>query len=203
MGRYIAFNGFARGGKTTSARIMQVLLVNPNMDSKGLGMIIDDWDTLGWYYSDLCSFDVVSFADPLRSIAEILTGISADSWRTPEIKESKLRSPYDDFTGREFLETLGTEVLRDNLHTDCHVNACQMQHEGDLIYDDLRMENEAEYIKNNNGVIIQVTGRGYVRDHRSGGLLDNKFIDYKVDNSKTLSYLVDNLKEVLQNIDYA
>ena len=191
----IAINGYARGGKTTSARIFQILS-SPRVTDLSIDAVIDNWKDLGFYYGDMSPFTVVSFADPLRSVAEILTGVPADSWRTEEVKNSNLRPPYENFTGREFLEHLGTEVLRNTLHKQCHIAACDRMFDNDVIFDDLRMENEAEYIKSKGGTIIQIVGRGYRRDHESGELLDEKFIDHKVDNSKSISYLAEQLKEI-------
>lgn len=192
--KIIGICGDARSGKTTSARVLQMLSVNTSEHI--IQTCLDSWWDFEWHFNDLSDFEIVSFADPLRSIAEILTGIPAEEWKDPVVKHTKLPPPYDNFTGREFLEYLGTEVLRDTLHKECHVAACDRIHGDTLIYDDLRMVNEAEYIKSRGGLIIQILGRGEQRNHESGKPLPKELIDITVDNSKTISYLINQLKEI-------
>ena len=194
--RLIGFAGQARAGKTTSARICKCLGINSEYDVKDIVEIVKKWN----YYSPMIAFHnrtIVSFADPLRRIAEVLTGIPAENWKNPEIKKSKLKPPYDKYTGREFLEYLGTEVLRDNLTEQVHIHACHIRNNSKhRIFDDVRLTNEAEYIKSEGGVVIKVVGRGEARNHRSGIPLPDKLVDMEVDNSKNISYLAEQLKEM-------
>jgi hypothetical protein len=194
--KLIGFAGKARAGKTTSAQIWTCLSINPKMKPSSIAMVVDSWEDYHPYVA-YKSPKIVSFADPLRKIAEIITGISEESWKSPSVKNSKLRAPYDNYTGREFLEYLGTEVLRDNLSEDVHINACHIANSSEnRIFDDLRLPNEAEYIKSNGGTIIRIIGKGEDRAHKSGIPLPSELVDIEVDNSKTISYLAGQLKEI-------
>lgn len=124
----IAFTGRAGGGKDTVATIVQELYPELNWQIKG-------------------------FADKLRQVASILTGIPAEDMKKQEVKEIVLgeewwyyhlgytdhkvsyqeaqnggygEMDFDDLvqpTVRSFLQKLGTDAVRYNIHEDGWVNA--------------------------------------------------------------------------------
>lgn len=96
-------------------------------------------DTVGKLIQDLTAADtpfgnkyqlwqIRKFADKLKQIASILTGISKESFEDQEFKKTNLSEVWDSkwgrpLTVRHFLQRLGTDALRDNLHENIWVNA--------------------------------------------------------------------------------
>jgi hypothetical protein len=124
----IALTGRAGSGKDTVASVVQELYPEMNWQIKG-------------------------FADKLRQVASLLTGIPADDMKKQEVKEMVLgeewwyyhlgytdhkisyheaqnggygEMDFDDLTQltvRSFLQKLGTDAVRDNIHENAWVNA--------------------------------------------------------------------------------
>lgn len=106
-------------------------------------------DTVGEIIQKLCAtnngpvFEQKAFAGKLKQIASLLTGISVEKFEDQEFKKNLLDTewgtvqdvplnsipPFADIqfnvmiTVREFLQKLGTEAMRDNLHENVWVNA--------------------------------------------------------------------------------
>lgn len=115
---------------------------------------------------------------------------------------------------RELLQKLGTEGLRTGLHENVWLNALYAEYteeyigpdsEGEDIYSfpnwiitDCRFPNEAESIKERNGIIIRVERPGLtqINNHPSEHSLDRWPFDYKIINDGDL----DNLKNLVGNI---
>ena len=66
-------------------------------------------------------WQVKRFAGKLKEVASILTGLKVEDFEDRLIKSMQLEGW--DMTVREFLQRLGTEAIRDNLHKDAWVNA--------------------------------------------------------------------------------
>lgn len=125
------------------------------------------------------------------------------------------------YTVRGFLQKLGTEGIRDSLHTNAWVNALfadykqhvqvspiclntdtgiTSQTSRDLgmpnwIITDCRFPNEAQAIKDRGGIVIRVTrpGENLADLHPSETSLDNWTFDFVLDNSGTIAQLKDNV----------
>jgi hypothetical protein len=65
---------------------------------------------------------VKKFAGKLKQIASLLTGIPVEKFEDQEFKKLDM-NPEWGMTYREFLQNLGTEAMRDGLHTNVWVNA--------------------------------------------------------------------------------
>lgn len=128
---------------------------------------------------------IKKFAGKLKQIVSLLTGCTVEDLENEEFKNSNLPSEWD-IDGkhqqyRSILQKLGTELLRDGIHLDVHINALYSDYictnfnyftglkgEGGLkeiktkiiepkwIITDLRFENEFESIKQRNGITIRV-----------------------------------------------
>ena len=85
-------------------------------------------DTVGEIIQKLCltntnqSSEIKKFAGKLKQIASILTGIPVENFEDQEFKKLDM-SPEWGMTYREFLQKLGTEAMRNGLHTNVWVNA--------------------------------------------------------------------------------
>lgn len=200
--RIIAFNGIARGGKTTCAEFME------------------DWCNRHDMQPVRCSF-----ADPMKKAAGFL-GLSKD--KNPDVYRSTLqrwgetrRDPSfrpgktgPDYWVNRVRELIVKQQFRERLNYKCmdKANCCDMFKETVLIFDDLRYLNELELVKEFNGITVFVDGVVQVSDllakwrmHESEamamgvtlGIVDgDELFDYYLPNEgslENLKYLIEQL----------
>lgn len=185
----IGISGYINSGKDTVGKIIQYL----ECKSKYGGESDFHWD--GMFKDIHSSWQVKKFAGKLKQIASLMTGIPIEKFEDQEFKKTFLGKEwsYDllhDISGhgyekenkqmtvREFLQKLGTEAIREGLHTNAWVNALMVDYKPSHIYNvstntmgqiisspkeypnwiitDTRFPNEAEAIKEQGGIIIRV-----------------------------------------------
>lgn len=210
----IGINGKIGSGKDTVGKIIQYLTSesgDPNSFryrsyaeflSKGGGSALRNFDQ--HYVSD---WEIKKFAGKLKQTASLLTGIPLEKFEDQEFKKSLLGEQwgtvrinplnavpvFEDvkfnelMSVREFLQKLGTEAMRDGLHTNVWVNALfadykpSWKFEGEgieiddvsLIKDypnwiitDMRFPNEMEAVVERKGITIRVVRpHGYTNPH--------------------------------------
>lgn len=127
-------------------------------------------------------------------------------------------------TVRQFLQELGTDACRDHIHPKIWINALFADYPGDKylrfpnwVITDMRFVDEAEAVKKRGGVTIRIRRQplesyGYttlnedlspgpiVKLHSSETALDDYDFDYVIDNTGTLSDLVEIVKGIMANI---
>lgn len=100
-------------------------------------------------------WEIHKFARALREIVQILTGLPIDYLYTDEFKRNEMSKEWtkrfqtfecdehneDGFTdrpltGREFLQILGTDAIRDNLHPNAWVNALMSKYVSPQVNED-------------------------------------------------------------------
>ena len=138
-----------------------------------------------------------------------MLGCQEYSFENIDDKSRNLGNEWGGMTVREFLQKLGTEAVRNNLHTNAWVNATFADYETTYpVYDkeralvippttkkwiitDVRFPNEAQAIKDRGGVLIRVNRPGIpVGEHPSEIALDDYYgWDFIVHNDKTLADL--------------
>lgn len=127
----IGITGRMMSGKDLTANIIQYLVYCKN-NSK---MSYSSWQLLqGNPYS---GWEIKKFAQKLKQIASILTGIREERFEDQELKKQIMpiewqeliyggtneNAHYTEHTYRQFLQVLGTDCVRDGLHPDCWTNA--------------------------------------------------------------------------------
>lgn len=130
----------------------------------------------------------VSFAEPLRRMIKAL-GL----WQEDIPYEEFKKTYFDDWgmTGREMLQVLGTDVMRNNFHQDVWLLLAKqelLKHEMVCI-SDVRFENEAQLIKDLGGFVIRINRPGALTAdlHESEVALDNyEEFDWIIDNDGDL-----------------
>jgi hypothetical protein len=144
-----------------------------------------------------------SFAGPMKEVAEHLlmcAGMSSHDVRFFE-RHKEEPMPIVGVTMRHFLQTLGTDWGRKLIHSDLWVMAAaarieSMLSEGqDLVFEDVRFENEAAFIRERGGLIVHIERKtGAVDPHESEIGIGVAFGDATIHNS----YLtVDGLRAVV------
>jgi len=97
------------------------------------------------------------FAHYVKKICALLTGINLKVLTNRQTKEKYLED-WGMTVGRMF-QLIGTESIRNNLHPDAWILTLVANSKGqNVIISDVRFKNEANYIKNNGGILIRLEG---------------------------------------------
>lgn len=198
----IAINGKIGAGKDTVGKIIQYLdwqkFENAPYTSFESWLTTNEYNNLKYKTSNI---KIKKFAGKLKEIASILTGIPIEKFEDQEFKRTYLsdewkviepnkfsvngKQGYSCMTVRELLQKLGTEAMRNGLHTNVWVNAlfadyrpitCVNQtiwcsenqeekcHNGfnygcypNWLITDLRFPNEFQAVKEKNGICVRVS----------------------------------------------
>lgn len=222
----IAFNGRAGSGKDTAAKMIQWLCKPP------LTCSLQEWLDATEDYRAVDNWHIKKFADPVRQITSILLGLPLEFTYTDEFKQMVLPPVWNyrklvmeahdggediyqmaEMTGRDFLQKLGTEAIRDGLHPDAWMNAvmsgykcvcnnCRPTECNQMpkwIITDLRFPNEMRAIKERNGITIKIISvREQKMNHYSEIALEGASFDYYIDNSGSMQELLEQLKHILK-----
>lgn len=152
MTNLIGISGYVGSGKDTVGKIIQYLdseCSNKEGDhyrtfqeflTKGQG----NNDFQSWYYSNH-DWKIKKFAFKLKQTASILTGIPIEKFEDQRFKNSPLDrewcfkasvagygEKWQEMSVRMFLQKLGTEAIRDNLHSETWVNALFADYVADI-----------------------------------------------------------------------
>ena len=141
------------------------------------GKIGSGKDTIGEIIQGLCLtnkgqvFEIKKFAGKLKLIGSILCGTPVENFEDQEFKKQPMSLEWE-MTYREFLQKLGTEAMREGLHTNVWVNALFADYkdvyigdwgQGNHMYEkpkwiitDMRFPNEMEAVKARGGITIRV-----------------------------------------------
>lgn len=209
-------------------------------------MAFDSWKLLGVRDRDY-PWQIKKFAGKVKEVASLLTGIPVEAWEMEQVKngflgdqwmvktlyrETKVLTmdegnkyphiPFKGMTGREMLQKIGTDCMREHLHPDTWVNALFADYKrttphkyypdgvGDYpnwIITDVRFPNEAKAIKDRGGVLIRVNRPDEVMIeehshlHPSETALDTyQDWDYVIENDGTIEELIEKVKEIYNEV---
>lgn len=214
----IGVNGYMGAGKDTVGKIIQYLTASTigisHLTDDEVARIIEGGTFSGEFFF---SWEIKKYADKLKEIASLLTGIPKHMFEDQEFKKTDMGRQWDrrvkqrrklwdeeniyweeqPMTVREFLQRLGTEAIREGLHTNAWVNALfadytpKVSYQGyivdfsndtppepigkpvegeypDWVITDTRFPNEAQAIKDRGGIVVRVNR--YQKSHKSVGL---------------------------------
>jgi hypothetical protein len=212
----IGINGYAGSGKDTVGTIIQYLHCHQHNRNESLQDILKEPSYHEWWLEDESGWEVKKWAGKLKLIASILTGINENKFEDQEFKKTDLSHQWSSpiagedwkdgkpvkvpMTVRDFLQKLGTDAIRNGLHTNAWVNALMADYRKidynddeqpeypNWIITDTRFPNEAQAIKDAGGIVIRVDRPGVkpINDHPSEVGLDNWKFDYKIANVSDL-----------------
>lgn len=210
----IALNGYSGSGKDTIAAIIQYLTAD-EVGHTSVKDIVEYYKNYQWFLETQSDWRIKKFAYKLKLIASILTGVPVDMFEDQQFKKKYLPEIWSKhglpITAREFLQKLGTDCIREELHNNTWVNAllCDYvpQDEKGEIYPnwvitDCRFVNEARAIKKLDGIIIRVDRPNVspVNRHVSETTLDTWDFDYKILNASDLESLAFTVETILKKI---
>lgn len=170
----ICISGKMGSGKDTIGKIIQYLVYTKNnrMSYESFCLLEERW-----YNPN--DWEIKKFATKLKQTASLLTGVPVEMWENQEFKKEKMPAQWE-MTYREFLQKLGTEAMRNGLHTNVWVNALFADYKTfpktfkdkspvtivvntdtvgvypNWIITDLRFPNELEAVKSRGGITIRV-----------------------------------------------
>ena len=217
MVNLIGINGRIGSGKDTVTKIIQY-----NTGKLKYAVSLETFLNSNWLINNNNStFEIKKFAGKLKEIASILTGIPIYKFEDQEFKKTLLGEEwglpktnstlnniesFKDITFvelmsvREFLQILGTECMRNNLHSNVWVNALfsEYNENSKWIISDMRFPNEYDSIKKHKGLLIKVNREAeIVSNHPSEGALDHCMFDYIIDNNATIEALNTEVLKIL------
>lgn len=206
----IGVNGYAGSGKDTVGKMIQYVFSKETEIT--VDVVTTHYKLHEWWLEEKSGWEIKKFAGKLKQIGSILTGIPAEKFEDQEFKKTELGSEWG-MTVRDFLQKLGTDGLRDGLHSNVWVNALFADYEcvpadrapggwdcDNWIITDTRFPNEAEAIKSRGGIVIRVDRPGVkpVNPHPSEVALDDWNFDYKILNVSDLVSLKQTVEQVLK-----
>lgn len=238
----IGISGKKQSGKDTVGTIIQYLMSGEKAHYIAWCNALEAYDNSAEKES---GWEVKKFADKLKDIVCLLIGCTREQLEDETFKNSELGEEWWNYvnimdktdilpylgtrltepkqynlhkpTPRYFLQYIGSELFRFQIHENTWVNATMadykpldgrtMQDPDDSnigfpnwIITDTRFPNEAKAIKNKNGVVIRVNrNTGNNDQHISEIALDDyKDWDYVIDNNGTLDELIEKVLEILK-----
>lgn len=214
----IAISGKKQSGKDTTAKILQFLAYVDQLhaQAKAQGETIELPSYLEFLeFNDAVTqpIQVKKFAGKLKNIVAELLSCNVSNLESEDFKNSKIEylSTEDKcITPRYLLQYLGTDVLRNSINEDIHVNLLlnelkSSQNANILAFaiTDLRFRNELEAIKKHGGLTIRLNRNEANKivsnsQHESETALDNAQFDITIDNNGTFEELFLNVQKVYE-----
>lgn len=169
------------------------------------------------FRQDGIHFEVRKFADKLKQITCLMTGCRREDLEDQDFKSQPIGEEWGGLTYRSFMQLLGTEAMRNEVHEDAWVNALFADYKPinfngtfsnietstsiypNWIITDVRFPNEVKAIKERGGMLIRVNRDLYRGlEHVGETLLDDyDGFDLVIDNNGTL----EDLRNKLNNLN--
>jgi hypothetical protein len=226
----IAINGLIGSGKDAIGKMIQYINSH-NVGDVSIQQALDDYKHHEQWLEEQSGWEIKKFAGKLKQIASLLTGIPVEKFEDQEFKKTFLSSEWGTIKDnplnvipafeyvqfnelmsvREFLQKLGTEAMRNGLHTNVWVNALfadyvpnwKFEGEGIEIDDvslikaypnwiitDMRFPNEMEAVKERGGITVNVIRPGISPGtHESDFALVGAKFDYEIINDGSIEQL--------------
>lgn len=179
MNRLIGLSGKKGAGKDLATQIIQIMDYHPEMSTDEIVENIGNSDY--GFLKD--AYKNKKFAYKLKKITCDLTGITMDKLEDPKYKGMTVSEftgmdwtwengdDVVDYTFRDWLQLIGTDGMRNNIHPDIWVKSLFADYQPEVIQQledglheiypkwiisDIRFPNEAEAIKERGGIVIRI-----------------------------------------------
>lgn len=235
-----SISGRVGSGKDTVGKIIQDLTIPKptRLKENEFGNMYREPDGSWAVHEEKSPFVIKKWATAVRKVGAILLGMDEQFLYTTEFKEMILPECWDiytvrgngpivdhkEMTGRDFLQKLGTDAVRDRLHENTWVNALMSEYKTNTftrfpedldigesiipyypnwIITDTRFPNELIAVKERGALTIRVERNNGTRaidinPHPSETALDNSDFDYTIENNGSIDDLVNMVKLILQ-----
>ena len=122
--------------------------------------------TLANYMTKKYNFKKMSFATPIKEIVAIMFGFTHQQLNDPELKEKK--DNYWGITPRRAMQFFGTDLVRNHIKEllpdidnkfwvySMRKKICLYEKGINIIIDDVRFRDEADFIKKQGGILIRL-----------------------------------------------
>jgi hypothetical protein len=205
--------GYAGSGKDTVGKLIQYNMSKTRIPIKE---VLEDYINNEWWLEEESGWEIKKWAGKLKTIASLITGIEVEKFEDQEFKKTSLGHEWG-MTVRDLLQKLGTEAMREGLHTNVWVNALMADYKPGPFYPDVpaedhaklpnwiitdtRFPNEAQAIKDKGGMVIKVDrpGVGPVNGHPSEDALKDYNFDYVIHNNGSINDLDKKVIEFINN----
>lgn len=146
-------------------------------------------------------YEVKKYAGKLKEIVKLMTGVTDWHMETQEGKKTHLEDWGMDI--RKFQQLLGTEAIRNGLHSEAWVLALYSDFSAlsTWVITDVRFPNEVEAIEKRGGLVVRVesdrpgVGAG---NHPSEIALDDHHFNFTIENNGTLHEYQSKCKSFIQ-----
>jgi hypothetical protein len=232
----ISISGYSGTGKDVVGKLIQY---NMSRSKIPIEELIEDYHMHEWWLDEQSGWEIKKWAGKLKYIASIITGIPVEKFEDQEFKKTNLGPEWSSIvrkpgkrqdglfgtgemeikpmTVRDLLQRLGTEAMREGLHTNVWVNALMADYKPGSFYPDVpaedhaklpnwiitdtRFPNEAQAIKDKGGMVIKVDrpGVGPVNGHPSEDALKDYNFDYVIHNNGSINDLDKKVIEFINN----
>lgn len=189
----IGISGRIHAGKDTVGQLIQLMDTRKNYN---LDIAMDSFSL----YEQFTNWKIQKFAGKLKQIGGILAGVPPTAFESQDFKNTSMGPDWGDMTYRTFLQHLGTEAVRNNIHTNAWVNATMVDfNPGDQwLITDVRFPNEAQAILDRGGIVIRVVRDESISNtlklHESETALDDWNFDHIIRNYGSMSQLEEEVK---------
>lgn len=199
----VAISGKAGSGKDTLGVMIMFHLVYLE---KGKKAEFGDYVGFEKLYPTMYNngWAIIKFATAVKKVAEVITGIPTFLWENQKIKSESLGEQWNNMTGREMLQKIGTNAMRNQIHPNVWVNAVMVKYTPKInkwIITDLRFPNELYALQKENAYLIRIN-RDSVNigdTHISETALDNfDNWDCIVDNNEQLEDLFERARNIAE-----
>lgn len=153
------------------------------------------------------SFLKMSFATPLKEAAKDIFNLSDKQLYDPVAKE--IEDPRWGMTPRRILQLMGTDAMRGTFGGDIWIKAARVRMEAwegvgeNFVFADVRFEDEAEFIRESGGIIINIKRPGISLDpsaasHASEAGIELRPGDYEIQNTGSILKLCEMVALVVE-----
>lgn len=169
------------------------------------GKIGSGKDTIADYLVSKYNYTKLSLAEPIKSALAAMLDEPLENFYDRELKEQPI--PGLGISRRQLAETLGTEWGRNSLekytgNNDFWLNLVKLKnHKNNVVIPDVRFDNEVNFIRKNNGIIINVVRPNFVIE--SNHISNNNNLSYDVriyNNYNTVEEFLSSIESEIQTI---
>jgi len=156
-------------------------------------------DTAAQYLSNAYHMKIHAFADPMKNAAVHLFGITRDMADGLDNYDREQIVPEWGISVREMLQKLGTDCMRNVFFDDFWLKRAEItiNNSDPLIFSDVRFDNEAQWIQDRGGYVINILREQQTetRDHISE--LGIHIADFTITNNGTKLELFAELNRIM------